>query len=44
MIAVAAAGIEDKQRFNFGRAAMRPKFGQKQPWLQRKIVEIDTSV
>ena len=26
--ATAAAGVEDKQRFNFGHAAMRPKFGE----------------
>ena len=27
--AAAAVGVEDKQRFNFGHAAMRPQFGQK---------------
>ena len=41
--AMVAAGKEDKQRFNFGSAVMQPKFGKKLPWLQRKIIEIDTS-
>ena len=27
--AAAAVGVEDKQIFNFGHAAMRPQFGQK---------------
>ena len=34
--AAAAVGVEEEQRFNFGRAAMRQKFGQNE--------KIDTSV
>ena len=42
LTSVAAAGIEDKQRFNFCLAAMLPKFGHKQPRLLQKIIKIDT--
>ena len=34
--AAAAVGVEDEQRFNFGRAAIRPKFSRKRPQLQQK--------
>ena len=40
--AAAAVGVEDKQRFNVGHAAMRPKFGRKRSRLRRKKVEIAT--
>ena len=36
----AAVGVEDEQRFNFGRLAIHPKFGGKLPWLKRKKVKI----
>ena len=40
--AAAAVGVEEEQRFNFSRAAMRTQFGQKRPRLRRKNVKIAT--
>ena len=35
--AAAAAAVEDKQRFIFGGGVVSKKFGQKWPWLQKKV-------
>ena len=43
-VAAAVVVVEEEQRFNFGRAAMQPKYGQKPPRLQPEIVEIDTLI
>ena len=42
--AVAVVEAEEERRFNFGRAAIRLKFGRKRPRLPLKIVEIETSL
>ena len=43
LLAGAAVGVEEEQRFDFGCVAMRPKFAPKRPQLRQKIIEIDTS-